>query len=94
MSKLSDYINDLSENKNNYQEKLKEENYEEMISKYSKLSSSELISEFLRLTSEKKKQGALSDNEMESIINTLSPYLDNEQRENLNNLMSMVKNVK
>lgn len=93
MSKFSDYINTETVNKSEGKIDNKN-NYEEMIDKYSKLSNDELISEFIKLTAKEKKNGNLKDRELESIKNTISPYLDAKQNKNLDSLINLVKDVK
>jgi hypothetical protein len=51
------------------------------------------MSEFIKLTLEKKKRGELSDSELENIKSTISPMLNLEQKESLEKLLDMVKNV-
>ncbi len=92
MSKFSDYINDsdmkeskIDKNKNDYQD---------MIDKYSKLSSSELMQEFLKLTAKEKSAGHLSDKKLNGIKDTLKPYLNSDQASSLDSIINMVKDVK
>ena len=99
MSNFSDFIKENSANKSNGnfnsdKSKYSEEQLEELINKYSGLSEDKLMSEFLRLTLEKKKRGQLTDSEMENIKNKIIPFLNNEQKDNLNKIIDMVKNVK
>lgn len=75
-------------------ESCKEKEYQDMISKYSKLNSNELMEEFLKLTMNQKSKGGLSDSELDGIKNTLYPYLNNEQKAKLESIINMVKNVK
>lgn len=91
MSKFSDYINDgdmressIDKNKSDYQD---------MIDKYSKLSSDELMQEFIKMTAKEKSAGRLNEKEMTQIKETLSPYLNREQTKNLNTIIDMVKDV-
>lgn len=90
MSKFSDF---------NYEESVKQKDdvhkdYEEMIEKYSKLNSQELMQEFMKLTMSKKAKGELNDVELENIKNSLNPYLDVAQKNNLDSIISIIKNVK
>ena len=39
------------------------------------------MNEFIRLTNEKKQRGELDDSELEKLKNTISPMLNNEQKE-------------
>lgn len=93
MGNFSDYINstnidDEKNIKNNKNEKL-----EDLIENYSKLSDNDLMKEFLKLTIERKKQGSLSDGELETLKSTILPYLDEKQKNTLENLLEMIKNV-
>lgn len=90
MGKFSDYSYDVG-SQNNEQ---KENKYEERIREYSKLSSNELMQEFLKLTMNQKSKGGLKDAELDGIKNTLYPYLNDEQKSSLNSIINMVKNVK
>lgn len=94
MGNFSDYIKrtNLDSENNNVVNK-SDENLEEMIDKYSKLSDNDLMKEFLKLTIEKKKQGKLNDKELEILKNTITPYLDDNQKNSLENLLDMIKNV-
>ena len=91
MSKFSDYINN-----NEYKESSIDKNkndYQNMIDKYSKLSGNELMQEFIKLTAREKKEGRLTDKELNGITNTIKPYLNDEQLNNLDSLINMVKDV-
>lgn len=96
MSKFSDYKEPPQENysKHKNETRANEKNYEELIHKYSKLSNEELMREFLNLTAKEKGEGKLKESELEGIKNTLSPYLDDTQKNNLDSLLNMVRDVK
>ena len=49
--------------------------------------------EFFKMTLERKKQGNLKDGELDNIKQTISPYLDSNQRQSLEKLLDMIKNV-
>ena len=66
---------------------------EDMINKYSKYSNEDLMSEFLKLTAEKKCNGELSNNEIEKMKSTILPLLNEEQKNNLEKILNVVKNV-
>lgn len=93
MGNFNDYIKSNSDNlqKDNYKDK---EKLEEKINEYSALSSDELMNEFIKLTIEKKKKGELKKEELDSIKDTIIPFLNGEQKIMLNKLMNMVDNVK
>ncbi|MBE5738253.1 MAG: hypothetical protein E7354_00760 [Clostridiales bacterium] len=98
MTKFSDYM-DREDGQSRQEEsktakKTSVKSYEEMIAKYSKLSNSELMQEFMRLTMKEKEKGSLKDEELEGIKNRLAPYLEQGQKDGLDRLIQMVKNVK
>ncbi len=96
MSKFSDYKEPSQKNYDEHKTETRasEKNYEELIHKYSKLSNEELMREFLNLTAKEKGEGKLKESELEGIKNTLSPYLDDTQKNNLDSLLNMVRDVK
>ena len=89
MSKFSDYIND-SDMRETATDKTKSD-YQDMIDKYSKLSSNELMQEFIKLTAKEKSAGHLSDKKLNGIKDTLKPYLNSEQVSSLDSIINMVK---
>ena len=100
MSNFSDYIKtENSSNANNSNDakkankKYTQEELEDMINNYSQYDNNKLMSEFLRLTLEKKRKGELRLEELEKIKNTLYPMLNEEQKSKLNQILEMVKNV-
>lgn len=101
MVNFSDFIQDENfkqDNKSeNYDNKntaqVSNEKLEDLINRYSTYSNDKLLSEFMRLTLEKKKRGELTENELSNIKNTILPFLNEEQKSNLENLIKMVKNV-
>ena len=48
------------------------------------------MGEFLRLTIEKKKRGELKKEELQTIKQTIYPYLNDEQKQNLNQVKMKV----
>jgi len=98
MSNFSDYINDCNNKEINSSKesvcKISEEELKNKIDEYSSYSSENLMNEFIRLTNEKKQRGELDDSELEKLKNTISPMLNNEQKNNLDKLLKMVKDVK
>ena len=91
MSKFSDYINN-SDMKENATDKNKSD-YQDMIDKYSKLSSNELMQEFIKLTAKEKSVGNLSDKKLNGIKDKLKPYLSSEQANSLDSIINMVKDI-
>ena len=92
MENFSDYINKTEPEvkKNN---KLNTEDLEKLIDKYSEYESDALLKEFLKMTLERKKQGNLKDSELENVKQTITPYLDSNQKQSLEKLLDMIKNV-
>lgn len=97
MSNFSDFLN---QNKDNTSIDVKrksgpvdEKNLEQKIEEYSKFSKDELMSEFIKMTIQKKKQGELSSKDLENIKSTILPYLNGEQKENMENLLKIVEHV-
>ncbi len=77
-------------------EKIKKENpetydkVEDLMDKYKNYSQEELIQEFIKESKKQKENGELNSFQIENIKNTLSPYLTDSQKQNLNNLMDMI----
>lgn len=67
------------------------EKVEDYMNKYSNLSQEELMKEFLKVSNEKKRNGGFSASEINNIKSTLAPFLNDEQKLNLDNLINMVK---
>ncbi len=89
MANFSDY----NWNKENNEQKLSERDLEKLIDKYSELDNDTLMKEFLKITLEKKKQGKLSDSELSVLKNSILPYLNESQKQSLNSILEIVKNV-
>ena len=89
MANFSDY----NWNKENNEQKLSEQDLEKLIDKYSELDNDTLMKEFLKITLEKKKQGKLGDSELSVLKNSILPYLNESQKQSLNSILEIVKNV-
>lgn len=63
------------------------QDYEQTINKYKDLSQQELMTELLRQTQAMKSQGKWDEQNMQKMTNTLMPYLNNEQKNMLHNIM-------
>lgn len=81
---------DMQDKKRDYTQ----EDLSKLIDKYSTYSGSDLMSEFLKLTMEKKSRGELDRKSIETLKNTLSPMLNAEQKNSLNKILEMIENVK
>ena len=87
MNKFSDFTKaDINKESDRNKEKV-----EDYLNKYSGLNNDELMREFIKASMEKKKNGGFSAGEIENIRATLSPFLNSEQKKNLENLINMVK---
>ena len=84
---------DYNWNKENNEQKLSEQDLEKLIDKYSELDNDTLMKEFLKITLEKKKQGKPSDSELSVLKNSILPYLNESQKQSLNSILEIVKNV-
>lgn len=98
-NKFSDYTNSKIDDNINF-EKVEEfknekpqdyENIENMINQYSNLSQNELLSEFLKMAYEKKKNGTLTEGDIANLRNTIYPMLTPQQKQNFDNLMNVIK---
>ena len=87
MNKFSDFTKvDINKESNQNKEKV-----EDFLNKYSGFNKDELMQEFLKVSMEKKKNGGFPAGEIENIKSTLSPFLNSEQKKNLESLINMVK---
>lgn len=96
MSNFSDYIKNNDTIKSGKTESLHNytnDDLQSMIDKYSCLSDDKLINEFMRLTIEKKQRGELSDAQLNDLKVTIMPMLNDQQKDALNRLIQLVKNV-
>ena len=98
MGNFSDFVNiennkKMDSKKMDTNEKVSEDNLKKMVDKYSGLSNDELMREFVKLTTEKKRNGELGKSELSNIKNTIMPYLDENQKAKLNSIIDMVDNV-
>lgn len=91
MANFSDY--NWSEKNKTQTQKPSEQDLEKLIDKYSELDSDSLMKEFLKMTLERKRQGKLDDNELSVIKNSILPYLNESQKQSLNSILEIVKNV-
>ena len=92
MANFSEYFK--NDKHNAVEGKISNDELESMINKYSELSEDRLISEFIRLTIEKKKRGELNPSDLETLKNTLAPMLNSKQKDSLDKIIELVKNVR
>lgn len=92
MSKFSDFVKDENNSEvKHIREKVSEENLSKLIDKYSTYSQDDLMEEFVKEGARKKENGELSDENLLKIKNVLTPYLNSEQQQKLNDLLNKVK---
>lgn len=56
--------------------------------KYQNFSQDELMNEFLKTSKQKMREGSLTPEKLQNTVNSLSPFLNNSQKEFLKGLMS------
>lgn len=74
--------------------KTKTEEYQEILNKYKNMDNNELMSNLFTEASKLKKEGKLDGNTLNGLKSTLSPFLNNEQQEMLNNLINAINEQK
>lgn len=82
-----DFVDDkmINDNINNNMEST-----EQLIDKYSKYSTSELMNEFIKMTEEKKKNGTLNA-DIDRYNTILEPYLTAEQKSKMKDIFDKVR---
>lgn len=91
MNKFSDFTKNNQFENTSKLETEKEKVVEGYMNKYKNFSQQDLLNEFVKLTNQKKANGEFNQAEIDRIKETLNPYLTNEQKQNLENLINMVK---
>ena len=66
-------------------------NVEDMINHYNQYSKEDLMKEILKVSNEEKQKGNVDSNYFENIANTLSPYLTDEQKENMKDIINKIR---
>ena len=88
-----DFKSFAKENENIIKENPKQaQDYQEMINKYKDMDNNELMTSLFQEASKLKQQGKLDNNTLNSLKSTLSPFLNSEQQEMLNNLVNAINN--
>lgn len=94
-SENNKYCNNNSMNNNEgskkEQDKIDGKKVKDTYEKYSNMPKQTLINEFVKETARQKSRGMLSDEQINNIQNTLSNYLNESEKEKLNNILNMVK---
>ena len=82
----------------NNQEKIIQENkdkandYQDIINKYKNMDNNELMSNLFNEASRLKSEGKLDSQSLNNLKSTLSPFLNSEQQNMLNNLVDAINN--
>lgn len=71
--------------------KEEKENITNMYDKYSQFSSDELLSEFIKTSKQRRADGTLNDSELARMKETLLPFLSEEQKGRLNQLLDLIR---
>ena len=83
--------NNLNKEKVTNENQEKTENVKEFYDKYKSYSNQELMQELLKTTNEKKEKGEFDYNKLNESINALSPFLTNEQQNNIKGILEKLK---
>lgn len=96
-----DFRDFVKNNQNNSStEKILNENkeqankYEDILNKYKNMNQSDLMSNLFLEASKLKKEGKLDANTLNGLKSTLSPFLNADQQEMLNNLINAINEQK
>lgn len=94
--KFSEFKVDAKKEVKELKEKNKEqvENIEEKIREYENLSREDLLKEFLNVSKQQRESGELNDEKIKNIKSVLQPLLSDDQQQNLDYLLGMVKDDK
>lgn len=84
-SKQQDFIKDHKEEANKY---------EEILNKYKNMNQNDLMSNLFSEASKLKQEGKLDASTLNNLKSTLSPFLNDEQQEMLNNLINAINEQK
>ena len=70
--------------------KEKANEYEDILNKYKNMDNNELMSNLFKEASNLKQQGKLDNNTLSSLKSTLAPFLNSDQQDMLNSLISKI----
>lgn len=90
-----DFRSFVDENKkvlNDNQDKVND--YQNIINKYKNMDSGELMQNLFSEANRLKQQGKLNREQLNSLSNTLSPFLNNEQKDMLSNIIKAIDEQK
>lgn len=68
--------------------------YEEIINKYKNMSSNDLMNSLISEATKLKSEGKLDASSLSSLKSSLSPFLNQEQQEMLDNLIAIINEQK
>lgn len=68
----------------------KTDEYEKILNQYKDMDSSELMSNLFKEATKLKQEGKLNSDTLQNLKSTLSPFLNNEQKEMLNSLVKAI----
>lgn len=74
------------------QEKANE--YQHILDKYKNMNNNELMSNLFSEASKLKKEGKLDDEQLNSLKSTISPFLNNDQQQMLNEIIKAIHEQK
>ncbi len=74
--------------------KTKTDEYQDIINKYKNMDSNDLMSNLIQEASKLKKEGKLDSHTLNSLESTLSPFLNNEQKNLLTHLINTINEQK
>jgi len=72
--------------------KEKANDYQDILNKYKNMDSNELMSNLFNEASRLKSEGKLDSNSLNNLKSTLTPFLNNDQQNMLNNLINAINN--
>lgn len=67
-----------------------EKDVQDTINKYKGYSENELLQEFQKITKEKKQEGSLDSRKILNVVDKISPFLNDQQKESLKNLIKTI----
>ncbi len=86
---FEDIKNRAEDIKNSTNDKTKQE-VNDLYNKYKNYSQEELMNEFISTAKNKLQNGDLTQNKLQNTINSLSPFLNESQKEYLNNIIRKI----
>ena len=72
----------------------KTEEYQDILNKYKNMNNNDLMRNLLNEATRLKKEGKLDSSSLNSLQSTLSPFLNNDQKDMLSNLIKTINEQK